>query len=105
MRSGNLKHKIEIQAHEESQNDFGEQESSWSKFQDAYSSILPISAKETFTSKKLNAEITHKILIRFIPGVKSDMRIVYGSRIFNIDSVINIREENKTLQIMVTENV
>ena len=105
MRSGNLKHKIEIKSYAETENDFNEVIKVYSLFKTTYASILPISGKEYFASKQVNAEVSHKIECRFISGVNSSMQIVYGTRIFKIESVINIREENKTLQIMVTENV
>lgn len=103
MRSGNLKHKIEIQSYSETSNDFGELVKGYSIFKTAYASITPISGKEYFASKQVNAEISHKIECRYLVGVKPTMRIVYGDRTFNIESVLNIREENKTLQIMAVE--
>jgi len=103
MRSGNLKHKIEIQSYTETSNDFGEVTKGYSTFKTVYASITPLAGKEYFASKQLNAEVSHKIECRYISGVLPSMRIVYDSRIFNIESVINIREANKTLQIMAVE--
>lgn len=103
MRLGNLKHKIEIQAYSETSNDFGELVKGYSTFKTVYAGIVPISGKEYFASKQVNAEVSHKIECRYLVGIKPTMRIVYGTRIFNIESVINIREANKTLQIMAVE--
>ena len=105
MRSGNLKHKIEIQSYTETSNDFGEVTKGYSTFKTVYASITPLAGKEYFASKQLNAEVSHKIECRYLSGVLPSMRIVYGTRIFNIESVINIREANKTLQIMAVEVV
>jgi len=103
MRSGNLKHKIEIQSYTETSNDLGEVTKGYSTFKTIYASITPLAGKEYFASKQVNAKVSHKIECRFISGVLPNMRIVYGTRIFNIESVINIREVNKTLQIMAVE--
>jgi len=103
MRSGNLKHKVNFEAYTETENDFGEVIEGYSVFKTVYASIVPISGKEYFASKQVNAEVSHKIECRYFAGVLPNMRIVYGTRIFNIESVINIREANKTLQIMCTE--
>jgi SPP1 family predicted phage head-tail adaptor len=105
MRSGNLKHKVEIQSYSQTTNDFGEVTKGYYVFKTVYSSITPISGKEYFASKQVNAEVSHKIEFRFVDGVLPTMRIVYGARVFNIESVINIREENKTLQIMAVEAI
>lgn len=103
MRSGNLKQKVTIKTFSETQNDFGEVIQGESDFAIVYASIIPISGKEYFASKSVNAEVTHKIEMRFLSGVTPSMKIVYNNRTFNIESVINIREANKTLQLMATE--
>lgn len=103
MRSGNLKHKITIQSSTNTQNEFGEVEQGFSDYATVYASITPISGKEYFASRSVNAEISHKIECRYISGVLPSMQIVYQSRVFSIESVINIREANKTLQIMAVE--
>ncbi|MCD6433702.1 MAG: phage head closure protein [Sulfurimonas sp.] len=104
MRSGNLKHKIVIQTFTESQNDFGEVAKGWTNFKSAYASVTPLSAKEFFKAGT-HAEVSHKIELRYISGIKSKMRVVYDSRIFEIESVLNIREANKTLHLICTEVV
>lgn len=103
MRSGNLKNKVAFETYAETQNDFGEVIKGYSDFKTVYASIVPLSGKEYFSAQQINAEISHKIECRYFAGVLPTMRIVYGTRIFNIESVINIREANKTLQIMCTE--
>lgn len=103
MRSGNLKHKIDFETSAPTQDDFGGVVDGFSVFGQAYASITPISGKEYFSSKQTNAEVSHKIECRFISGITPSMRIAYRARVFSIESVINIREENKTLQIMASE--
>jgi len=103
MRSGNLKHKIEIQSYKETSNDFGEVVKGYSTFKTVYASITPLAGKEYFASKQINAEVSHKIECRYLKDIVPSMRVVYRNRIFNIESVINIREANKTLQIIATE--
>lgn len=105
MRSGNLKHKISIQSYGETKNAFGEVTQDFSTFKTAYASIVPISGREFLASQAINTELTHKIELRYLKGILPNMRIVFEDRIFNIQSVINIREANKTLQIMATEVV
>ena len=104
MRSGNLKHKIIIQTYSETQNDFGEVVKGWEDFKTAYASITPLSAKEYYKAGT-NAEVSHKIELRYIKDIKPKMRVVYDDREFSIESVLNIREANKTLQLICTEVV
>jgi len=104
MRSGNLKHKIIIQTYSETQNGFGEVVKGWEDFKTAYASITPLSAKEYYKAGT-NAEVSHKIELRYIKDIKPKMRVVYDDREFSIESVLNIREANKTLQLICTEVV
>jgi len=104
MRSGNLKHKIIIQTYSETQNDFGEVVKGWEDFKTAYASITPLSAKEYYKAGT-NAEVSHKIELRYLKDIKPKMRVMFGAREFSIESVLNIREANKTLQLICTEVV
>lgn len=104
MRIGNLKHKITLQSYSETQNDFGEVIKGWVDFKAAYASIIPMSAKEYFNGG-VQAEATHKVECRYLKDITPKMRVLYGTRVFDITSVINIREENKTLQLICTEVV
>ena len=104
MRSGNLKHKIIIQTYSETQNDFGEVVKGWEDFKTAYASITPLSAKEYYKAGT-NAEVSHKIELRYLKDIKPKMRVMFGTREFSIESVLNIREANKTLQLICTEVV
>ena len=37
-----------------------------------------------FASQQVQSEVTHKVTIRFRPGVAADMRIVHGGKVFGI---------------------
>lgn len=106
MRSGNLKHKIVFQNYTETQSETGAPKKAWIDTSIiAYANILPQSAKEFFKAG-VHAEITHKIEMRYIPGITSAMRIKYGERIFEIQAPpINVRELNKDLHILCTEKL
>lgn len=104
MRSGNLKHKIDFTTPVKTKNDLGEKEETFEVVTSAYANIIPINSREYFASKQVNADITHKIELRYIDGITTKMQIVHGSRKFQISAPpINIREANKVLQIMATE--
>ena len=104
MRAGSLKHKISIEIYTSSTNEFNEETKQWEFYRSVYASITPLSAKEYFKAG-VHSEATHKVEIRYISEITSKMRIIYDNRIFNIESVLNIREENKTLQLICTEVV
>ena len=45
------------------------------------------------------------IIIRYLSGIVPKMRVKFGSRIFDILSVINVKESNRELQLMCRESI
>ena len=106
MRSGNLRHKITFQTIGTATNDFGEiEQNNYQDFKTVWSSITPISGKETFLSNKDFATVTHKIKIRFIPGLNASMQIDFQGRKFKIMNIRNFAEMGKELEILAEEQI
>jgi len=68
-------------------------------------SIEPVSGREYFAEQSTQADVTHRVYTRYVSGVVPKMRVKYGSRVFDILSVINTRERNVELQLMCRENI
>jgi SPP1 family predicted phage head-tail adaptor len=104
MNPGRLRHKIDIQQELTTQNTYGEPTHSWVTFLSSVpASIEPIRGREYFASDKMNAEITHRIRMRFRLGVKAKMRVKYCGRYFDIESAINVDEGNEWYELMCRE--
>lgn len=105
MNAGNLRNKAEIQKLGEIQNDYGEvEEGQFVKFKDVWCSITPISGNEKFLSNTDFSKTTHKIKIRYIPGVNASMRLVWQGRNFHFMNVRNISERFKAIEILAWED-
>jgi SPP1 family predicted phage head-tail adaptor len=105
MQSGKLRHKVLIESAAEAQDSFGEPDPTWSTFGTAWAAIAPLTGREAVTAQQIDAQIDHKVTIRYLAGVAPKMRVKFGSRIFNIISVANIDERNREIQLLVTESV
>ena len=108
MRSGQLRHTIAIQEQSATSDGMGGQSLSWSNVSGMATvpaAIWPVSSKERIESLKLELQITHKIRIRYRSGITSKNRLVFGSRIFNIISILNHDEKNIQLDLLVVEDV
>jgi SPP1 family predicted phage head-tail adaptor len=66
-------------------------------------SIYPVRGKEILDNAKLELGVTHKIRIRYMIGITSDMKILFGSRSFNIISIINPEERSIYLEFLAEE--
>lgn len=106
MRSGALRHKIKLQTIGTTTNDFGEiEQGNYQDFKTVWSSITPISGKESFLSNKDFATVTHKIKIRFIPSLNASMQIDFQGRKFKIMNIRNFGEFGKELEILAEEQI
>ena len=109
MKAGGLRHRVDIQQKTQTANGMGGFSTTWTSVTGLGSvpaAIWPLSSKEQLDAMKLESVITNKIRIRYRAGITAANRIVYGSRIFNIKGApINYDERNKTLDLLVTEDV
>lgn len=105
MLAGRLRHRIIFQQMVETRDSAGAVIETWSEFKTAWASIEPLVGKEFFDSKQVNAEISIKIRIRAISGLTTKMRILYGTRVFEIFSIANVREMGSEMVLMCREDV
>lgn len=105
MRAGRLRHRVTIQQCTETQNSYGEAVKEWTDYATVWASVEPAKGREFWESQQVNAEITGTVVMRYLAGVKSKMRVLYDGRVFEILAVINPDERNRELQLAVKEMV
>ncbi len=105
MRAGNLRNKVIIQQATEAQDTFGEPDVSWSTFATVWASIEPLRGDEYFTAQQTGASISHRVRMRYLDGVLPKMRILWGERVLEITSVLNVYERNRNMELMCFEVV
>jgi SPP1 family predicted phage head-tail adaptor len=81
----------------------GESDDIWIEFSKAYAEIKPITGKEFMSANAHQNSISHRVIIRFISGVKAEMRVVHDGRFFNIVSPRDFFEKKKWLELMCEE--
>lgn len=106
MRAGELRRRVTIQQRVTTQDTFGGQSQTWTDFAaNVPAAIDPLSGRELMTAQATQSEVSHRITIRYLPGVTAAMRIVYQGRYFNISAVMNIEERNREMQILASEGL
>jgi len=104
MRAGSLRHQIDLQSVTNAANGYGEQTETWATYDTVWASIEPVSAKEIISADQQVGVATHKIRIRYrVVDVKH--RVLFGSRVFEITSVINFHERSIFLDLLCNEAV
>ncbi len=103
MSVGKLRHRLTIQQ-EQRAGDAGTGVTIvWAKVAEVWGSVKPLSGRETLQAMQLQARISHSIRIRYRAGITVGMRVLFGTRAFNIRAVKNVDERNRWLDIMADE--
>ncbi len=103
MRSGDLKKRITLQYQTKVPDGQGGFTTIWVDACSIFAAIWPISANEQVQAMQTVMTITHRIRIRYRSVLKPSWRVKFGTRYFNIVSIINPNEENEMLDLMVKE--
>ena len=102
---GSMREQITIQNLGTTRDSGGGISSIYSDSQTVQASIKPLNGKEVYKQGKLQDQVTHEIMIRHNSSVTAKDRIKFGSRFFNIRSVINVDERSRYMKILAEEGV
>ena len=71
-----------------------------------FAKIEPKKAQQVFFAQQLQHQVSHKLTMRFVPGVTAEMRIrkVSDGKIFEIRQIIDVLERKRFHEIMAWEN-
>lgn len=75
----------------------------WIDVYSPWAEIVPISAGEIIKHNREDMRTTHRIRHRYRSGLSSDMRILLGTRKFDVKSIIPVNGEKRKLEILVEE--
>lgn len=103
VQAGELRHRISLQVPQDGSDGQGGAVRSWATAMTVWALIEPVSARELWQVQEVQARITHQIRIRYQHGITATMRVLYGSRTFNIRAVLNAEERNIYLDLLAEE--
>lgn len=99
---GRMRHRITFQRRSDERDQLGGEGDEWEDVTTIWAAVTPLSAKEVVNQIR-EVMVSHKILCRYVPGIDQTMRIVWGSRIFRIVSIIDYDEVHADMTIMAEE--
>lgn len=105
IESGQLRSRVQIQTRTRTTDSMGGATVTWAEHTSTWAEIVPKGANEAFWAKHLEHRVTHKITIRYLSGITSDMRILFGTRVFQIKGILNWEEKNRYLILSCEEGV
>jgi SPP1 family predicted phage head-tail adaptor len=94
-----LRHLVAIQSRATTPNAHGQLDDTWTTILTAFADVEPVSGQSQESAGAELATVTHTITIRFRSNITTRNRLVYGQRIFDIVSVIDVEERHFWLQL------
>ena len=105
--TGQRRHKIDIEYRTSGNPETSGVAESWATlYRGLWAFIEVLRGEEKVIAMQTQAQLTHRLNLRFHPGIKPSMRVKFGGRYFNIMAPpINIDERNSEMELMCGEVV
>lgn len=103
IKAGALKERVMIQAPSENRNSLGETTIDWEDAGEVWASVDGLSSREILQAMQANVVASHKIRIRFFPGITPHHRVVWNGRNLEVASVVE--RNDRTIHEMLVREV
>ena len=105
MRAGTLRHRIVIQRATSAPDAAGQQIKTWATWNTVWAMIVPLQGRELVAAEQAQSETTVHIRIRYLDGLLTTDRVLWDSRYFAINGIVNPGERNIEMQLLCKEIV
>lgn len=107
MRAGQLRHRVDLQEQGPRVSDGagGGSAPFVTYAENVPAAIEPLAGREFLQAEQFDVRVTHRVRIRYRAGVRPSHKVIYGSREFDIKSVIDFEERHRELELMSEELV
>lgn len=102
--AGKLRDRITVQIASGTTNALGETVLAWSDSTSVWASVDGVSAREALTAGQQDVSVTHKVRLRFLPGLTQQMRFAWRGRTLEIVSLLEHGNRSEH-EAICTENV
>ena len=104
LEAGKLRHRVELLSPTGAQDTFGGTSATGlASFATVWASVEALTGRELFAAQQVVAEVTHRVTMRYMPGVLAKMVVWFDNRQFQIQAVQNPDERKKMLMLLCLE--
>jgi SPP1 family predicted phage head-tail adaptor len=100
---GQMRHRVTLQYPAKVPDGQGGTTDTWTDTATVWAGIFPMSGNEVIRAKQAQTQITLKVRIWYRTDVTPAWRVVFGNRVFDIDTIINREEKNVVLELLCSE--
>lgn len=105
MQAGRLNKRVKLQTKTVTQDGYGAALATWADTATVWAAVEPLQGREFWAQQQVQSEVTTRVRIRYRAGVVPAMRVLYGTRVLDILSVIDPKERHEELQLMCRDGV
>lgn len=103
IRTGDLRHRAELQKKEQTSDGAGGWTTTWVKDRDLWCRIRPISGSQQLENMRAETTVSHEIYARYATDLTKNKRIVYRGRAFLIEAAWTPEERREFIHMVATE--
>ncbi len=107
MQIGKMNKRVALQQEQQTPDGAGGYTLAWTTLADVWANISPSSGREVSAAGRLEGQVTHKVTLRGRVDIQitTDMRLLYGTRAFNVRAVLDPNEDGIWAVLYVEEGV
>ena len=103
IKISDLRHRITFQSEKKTADGYKGHTSTWDNVAIVWAKVEPVSGREYYYSHQLKNAISHKITVRYRDDITEELRIIFEKRIMKIESLINLLEQERFIEIRCIE--
>jgi SPP1 family predicted phage head-tail adaptor len=103
MKARDLRHRVTLQRLVLTQGASGDLAQTWEDVTTVWGAVEPLSGREYWQAQQVAAETSIRVRLRYLAGVEQKMRVLYGTRVLEILSIVDLDERHRELQLMCRE--
>lgn len=106
VRAGQLRHRVALQRPVSTRNSFGEVTLAWETYAERWAAVEPISGRERLLAAQVQAQLTHRVLLRPLDVTVSPRdQVAYRGRVLKVEAVRDLEERGRLLVLDCREEV
>lgn len=109
MEAGRLRQRVTIQEKSVVRDTYGGETITWTEVDTVWAEVTPLVGREYLEARQEGAEINTKIRIRYLAGVKPEMRATFtdddGAHIYDIQSVQHVETRQREIVLYCREQL
>lgn len=110
VRAGTLNRSVRVQQRTTQKDSFGQQLIAWTDVKTVYALIEALTGSERNAAMSVSTDVSHRVTVRYDaiwsdPVQAAAYRLVYGTRLFNIEACMNLDESNAVVELLCAEGL